>query len=343
MKPVVVAAAILASSTPLAAQQNPFRPAAGNVKSALVQYQLSGDQTGTEELAFTPERWATRSNTKTRVLGKDLKVNRLDIETRDSSYHVDLEKKEGYRAQSQLPVVADAYDKLSAAEKQRFGRNLQDLAAVMAQAFGAGAITGAAQAKGRETIAGQRCDVHQVGSFTSCALVGAPEIPLKLEGELFCVRTSKVASTVSLNAPVPADKFAVPTDIKWKSVEQETLPAEDARQLVRFLASQELVDSLAMAKQQIKAAQDSAKSRGEQPTDTLTAEQREDVCKTMREGIKLRVEVSPPNPAKMVEAGVTERMASARALASAMLSAAAEEAKGRAKEGIRKKLKPRFP
>jgi hypothetical protein len=333
MKPVVVAAAILASSTPLAAQQNPFRPAAGNVKSALVQYQLSGDQTGTEELAFTPERWATRSNTKTRVLGKDLKVNRLDIETRDSSYHVDLEKKEGYRAQSQLPVVADAYDKLSAAEKQRFGRNLQDLAAVMAQAFGAGAITGAAQAKGRETIAGQRCDVHQVGSFTSCALVGAPEIPLKLEGELFCVRTSKVASTVSLNAPVPADKFAVPTDIKWKSVEQETLPAEDARQLVRFLASQELVDSLAMAKQQIKAAQDSAKSRGEQPTDTLTAEQREDVCKTMREGIKLRVE----------EAGVTERMASARALASAMLSAAAEEAKGRAKEGIRKKLKPRFP
>lgn len=343
MKRAVLALALFSSSAPLASQQNPFRPAPGSVKSALVQYTLSGDETGTEELAFTAERWATRSNTTTRVLGKAVKVHRLDIETRDSSYHVDLERKEGYRAQSQLPIVAEAYDALSAAEQRRFGQNMQDLARVLAQAFGVGAISGAAQAKGKETIAGQACELHQLGGFTSCNLVGAPEIPLKLEGELFCIRSSKVASMVSLNATVPADKFAVPPDIKWKTAEREAMSADDARQLVRLLASQELADSLAQAKQQIKAAQDSARARGQQPADTLTAEQREEVCKTMRDGIKLRVEVTPPNPGKMVEAGVTERMASARALASAMLSAATEEAKGRAKEGIRKKLKPRFP
>jgi len=343
MTSAVLAVALLASSATLAAQQNPFRPPPGNVKSALVQYTLSGDQTGTEELAFTPERWATRSNTTTRVLGKDMKVNRLDIVTRDSSFHVDLEKKEGYRARSPLPDIAAEYDKLSGGEKQRFQQNVEDLASVFAQALGVGAIAGAAQAKGKETIAGQTCEVRQLGSFRSCGLIGAPEIPLKLEGELFCVRTSKVASAVSLNAPVPADKFAVPADIKWKSAEQEAMPTEDARKLIRFLASEELADSLAKAKQQIKAAQDSAKAHGQQPADTLTAEQREEVCKTMRDGIKLRVQVSPPNPGKMVEAGVTERMTSARTLASAMLSAAAEEAKGRAKQGIMKKLKPKFP
>ncbi|MGH7547296.1 MAG: hypothetical protein ACREMM_03875 [Gemmatimonadales bacterium] len=61
------------------------------------------------------------------------------------------------------------------------------------------------------------------------------------------------------------------------------------------------------------------------------------------DGIKLRVEVSPPNLGKMIEAGVTERMTHARTLASGLLLAATEEAKGRAKEGLKKKLKPRFP
>ena len=343
MKPAVLAVAMLASSATLAAQHNPFRPVPGSVKSALVQYTLSGDETGTEELAFTPERWATRSNTTTRVLGKNMKVNRLDIATRDSSFHVDLEKKEGYRARSAVPAIAAEYDKLSAGEKQRFAQNVQDLASVFAQALGVGAMAGAAQAKGKETIAGQTCDVHQLGSFRSCNLVGAPEIPLKLEGELFCIRTHKVASSVSLNAPVPADKLAVPADIKWKEAQREAMSDEDAQRFIRFLASQELADSLAKAKEQIKAAQDSAKAHGQQPADTLTAEQREEVCKTMRDGIKLRVEVSPPNPGKMIEAGVTERMTHARTLASAMLSAATEEAKGRAKEGLKKKLKPKFP
>jgi hypothetical protein len=347
MKPVLLvpalAAALVSSAAPLAAQQNPFRAPTGTVKSALVQYTLTGDETGTEQLAFTPERSASRSNTTMRVLGKEVKVHRLDVETRDSSYHVDLEKKEGYRAQSQLPVVAAEYDKLSTAEKQRFQRNVEDLAGVIAQAFGAGALAGAARPQGRRTIAGQSCEEVRLGGFTSCTLVGAPDIPLKLEGELFCVRTSKVASAVSLNAPVPADKFAVPAGIKWKNAERQAMPAEDAGQLVRFLASQELADSLAQARRQIQAARDSAKARGEAPADTLTAEQREDVCKKMRDGIKLRVEVAPPNPAKMVQAGVTERMTSARALASALASAAAEEAKGRATEGLKKKLKPRFP
>ncbi len=349
MTPVFAALTILVTfASTLAAQQNPFRPSGGSVKSAIVQYSLTGDETGTEELAFTADRRATRMNTTTRVLGKDVKVNRLEVDTRDSSYRVDLEKKEGYRTPSLVPVMADEYDKLSAAEKQRFQANMRELASVFTQAFGAGALSGAAEVKGRETVAGQACEVHQVGNFTVCLLVGAPEVPLRLQGELFCVRVNKVATSVALNTSVPGDRFAVPADIKWKSAEREAMGEEDARKFVHYMASQEVSDSLAKAREQIKAAQDSARARaqaggGAQPTDSLTPEQREQMCKTMREGIQFRVQLSPPNPGKMVEQGVAARLSSAKAMASAILSSVEETAKARAKEGITKKIKPKFP
>jgi hypothetical protein len=348
MKRALAGLASLATlASTVAAPQNPFRPSSGSVKSALVQYALTGDENGSEELVFTADRRATRTNSTTRVFGRDTKANRLEIDTRDSSYRVDLDKKEGYRTASPTAVMADEYDKLSASEKERFQSNMRELASVFTQAFGAGSLSGVAEVRGREMVAGQACEVHQLGNFTVCTLLGAPEVPLRLQGELFCLRVNKVASTATLNAAVPPERFALPADIKWKSADHDAMSAADARRFVRQMASQEVSDSLAKAREQVKAAQDSARARaqagGTQPSDSLSAAQREQMCKTMREGIQLHVQLAPPNPGKMVQQGVTARVSSAQAMAQALLAGAADTAKARAKEGLMKKLKPKFP
>lgn len=349
MKHALAGLAVLTALAPtLTAQQNPFRPSGGTVKSALVQYSVSGDENGTEELAVAADRRATRTTTTVRVFGKDTKVNRLEVDSRDSTYRVDLEKKEGYRIASPTTAMADEYDKLSPADKERFQANMRELATVFAQAFGAGSMSNAAEVKGRDTVAGQTCEVHQLGTFVVCTLVGAPQVPLRLQGELFCLRVNRVATAATVNGAVSPDRFALPTDIKWKDPGGEVMNEADARQFVHRMASQDVSDSLARARQQVKAAQDSARARaqaggGTQPSDSLTAEQREQVCKTMRDGIQLHVRLAPPNPGKMVEQGVTAEVTSAQARAEALLSSVADTAKARAKEKLVKKLKPKFP
>jgi hypothetical protein len=329
---------------------NPFRYSfqTGAVKTALIAYSLAGDQAGTEEFALAAERRATRTNATTRVLGKDVKQNQLEIDTGDSTYRVDLEKKEGYRAPSRARAMADEYEKLSPAEKQRFDANATALAGIMAQAFGVGALTGVAQAHGQQTVAGQLCEVHKVGDFTVCTLVGAPAIPLRVEGEVMCLRMNKVATAATLNAAVPPDRFALPTDVKWKS-DQAPMSEDEARQFVRHLASQEATDSILRMQQQMQTARDSARARqtgvgGAQRGDSLTLEQHEQLCRTMREGIRLRLEITPPNPAKLVQQEAAAQMAGVDSLAKSAVKGAADSAVSKAKKGIFGKIKkPTFP
>ncbi|HYL56651.1 MAG TPA: hypothetical protein VEU73_13855 [Gemmatimonadales bacterium] len=343
MKRMVAVLLTAAAVAPLAAQENPFRSQAGTVKSALIAYTLSGDQAGTEELAIASGRSATRTNGSTRVFGKDIKMNQLTLETGDSSYRVDLEKKEGFRVSSQRRAMADEYDKLSPAEKGRFQANMQALAATFTQAFGAGGVANAAQVQGRETVAGQACEVHKMGDVTVCTLVGAPAVPLRFEGEVMCLRMNKVATTASVNGAVPADRFAVPTDIKWKDAGAGVMTDDQARQFVRRMASPELADSLAQSQRQMQAARDSARARG-QASDSLTAAQHEQACRTMRDGIQLHFQVRPPNPAQEVQQAASAQIASADSVAKAAMKSAADTAINKAKKGIFGKIKkPKVP
>ncbi len=309
----------------------------------------SGDQTGNEEFALTGDRRATRTHATIRVFGRDVKQDHWELETDDSTYRVDLEKKEGYRALSMKRVMADEYDKLSAVEKQRFQANAAALAGSLSKAFGAGSIAGAAEARGQETLAGQVCEVHKVGTFTVCTLLGAPTIPLHVAGEVMCLRTNKVASTAALNGTVPADRFALPADIKWKSADAMT--EDGARQFVRHMASPGLTDSLAHAQQQLQVARDSARARqaragdgGAVSPDSLTPQQRDQLCRTMRDGIQLHIQVTPPNPAGMVQQQVDAQVASADSLAKSAAKSAADTAVSKAKQNIFGKFtKPKIP
>jgi hypothetical protein len=348
MRTVLLTLAGVAAAAPLVAQANPFRSAGAN-KPALVEYALGGDQSGTEELALAPDRRATRTNGTTRVFGKDVKQNRLEIDTPDSSYRIDFDKKEGYRVPSYSKVMADEYDQLSAADKQRFQANTQALAGVFMQLFGAGGVAQAAQSQGRQTIAGQACDVHKLATFTICDLVGAPSIPLSVEGEFLCLRMNKVATAVTLNSAPPADRFAVPAGIDWKSPGGNAMTEEQARAFVHHMASPQLTDSLAHAAQELQAARDSLRAHqvsagGAPPGDSLTAAQREQMCRTMREGIQLHLKLQPPNPAEAAQQAVTALVASADSLAHAAVQHAADTAVSKAKSGLFGKIKkPKIP
>ena len=348
MRTLWLTLASVAAAAPLLAQANPFR-SGWAAKSALVAYALGGDQSGTEELALAPDRRATRTNSTTRVFGKDVKQNRLEIDTPDSSYRIDLDKKEGYRVLSYSKVMADEYDKLSAAEQQRFQTNMQALAGVFMQAYGAGTLAQAAQSQGRQTIAGQTCDVHKIGAFTTCNLVGAPSIPLSVAGEFMCLRTNTIATAVTVNSAPPADRFAVPAGIDWKSPGGNEMTEEQARAFVHHMASPQLTDSLAHAAQQLQAARDSARAHqvsagGAASGDSLTTAQHEQMCRTMREGIQLHLNIQPPNPAAEAQRAASAQVASADSLAHAAVKNAADTAVSKAKQGLFGKIKkPKIP
>jgi len=331
-----------AVSAPLAAQQNPFQTSYGSLKSALIEYTLSGDQEGTAELAFTAGRQVTRTTATTHVFGKDVKTDQMNITTPDSLYTVDLTKNEGYRVPSQTAAMADEYNKLSEAEKQRFQSNMQGIAGIFSQSFGLGALSQNV-AQGRETIAGQACDDHSYGSISYCSLAGAPAIPLRTEASVLCLHTVKVATTAVINGGVPQDRFQPPSGITWKDAGQGGMTEDQARTFVRRMASQQLADSLAQARQQLRALRDSAAAHGAgQGLDSLTPAQHDQMCKVMREGIHLSI--TPPNPAEAVQGAVTTQVASADSAARSMIKGAADTAVNRAKQNILGKIKkPHFP
>jgi hypothetical protein len=343
MRPIVALLITAALSARLTAQQNPFQMSAGNVKSALIEYTLSGDQVGTEELAISNGRRATHTTATTHVFGKDVKTDRLDIATPDSLYTIDLAKHEGYGVPSQSGVMADEYSKLSAADKQRFQTNTQGIAGIFAQSFGLGALS-QSSARGQETVAGQSCDDHSFGSLSFCSLTGAPGIPLRSESEVLCIHTVQEATSAVINGPVPTDRFQPPTGINWKDAAGGGMTEDQARAFVRHMASQQLADSLAQARQQLQALKDSAVAHGggAQTADSLTPAQHDAMCKTMRQGIHLSI--TPPNPADAVQGAATAQIASADSTAKALLRGAADSAATKVKQGIFGKLKkPHFP
>jgi hypothetical protein len=238
-------AAALCVASPVAAQQNPF--ASHSSKSVYVEYQSTGDMTGSGAIAISDGRLMSRSTSTGKFFGHTSTVNEWSLITPDSMYTADLTKKTGTRSVNMMPHMASAYDGLDQASKARLHQNMQDMASMLAQVFGASSLTGVGGATQRKTYAGAECDERSVGSWSICTLHDAPQVALHTSGQFLCVNFERTATSVKYG-DAPASAFTPPEGIQFTDMPMQVTPDSAARTFVRYLASQELADSLAKAK-----------------------------------------------------------------------------------------------
>jgi hypothetical protein len=269
-----LAAVLTLAASPLVAQDNPFKLPRNKIDAIDVTYAYTGDMQGTAERAMSKDRMVTHETTTSTFFGKTTTTDRWSLFTPDSAYTVDLTNKTGVKRPNMLPYMEKAYDDLDAASKQRLHQNLQDMAQMLAQAFGAQALT--AGAKGEtKTYAGEKCVERSFASFSVCSMEDAPAIPLHMQGDIVCVNFEETATAVKRGEP-PASAFAPPPGVTFQQdTNLAAKPDSMARGFVAYLASQQLADSLAKAKEEMaKQAPAGNASSGDKPKE-LTPEEKE--------------------------------------------------------------------
>lgn len=246
VSPLVLAS--LVAAFPLAAQANPFKVRTAS-RPVAVTYQITGDMTGTADYAASGDKLMTHSTSTGKFFGRTATMDNWTLMTPEEVYHADLAKKRGTKTPNMLPEMAREYDRLSGTDKTRLHQNMSDMAAVLAQAFGATSL-GAPENLGSATYAGERCDQRKMGGFTTCVLPYAPQVSLHTSGSLMCVDYDQTATAVRHD--VPASAFDPPAGITFAEDQAMAQNSDSmARSFVRYLASQQLADSLAKAKSEM--------------------------------------------------------------------------------------------
>lgn len=261
---------LLGVAAPLAAQQNPFKLPKASVPSIQVDYTYTGDMQGTGQRAMAGNRVMERQTTTGKFFGKSSTLETWTLTTPDSMYTADLTKKTGTQAPNVLPFMARAYDDLDKTSKQRLHQNMQDMVQMISRAFGTQTMWSDANGT-TKTYAGEQCEEHTFGSFSVCNLQGAPSVPLHVQGSLLCVDFEQTATKVTKGEPA-ASAFQPPAGVTFQTDSNLANPDSMARGFVKYLASQELADSIAKAKTQSAGA---AKSAGDSASRELTPEEKE--------------------------------------------------------------------
>jgi hypothetical protein len=276
MRLLLAVAVGLGAAAPASAQ-NPFKTKSAS-KPVSVTSTVSGSMTGTAQYAATKDKFMRHSTTTGKIFGKTTTTENWSLSTPETIYTADLTAKTGHKTPNMFPVMAKEYDKLSGTEKDRFGQNMRDMAQLFAQAFGASGFAGEANGT-TATYAGETCVEHSFGSFSSCMLKDAPQIPLHESGSMFCVDFEQTATAVTWGDP-PAGAFDLPAGITF--VEDSAVTAQSdsmARTMIRYFASQELSDSLAAAK--AKAQEQHASAGSSSSSESAPAMSKED-CEKLR-------------------------------------------------------------
>ena len=277
MRTAFLLAGVVCLAAPASAQ-NPFKIKTAS-KPVSVTSAVTGSMTGTAQYAATKDKFMRHSTTTGKFFGKTTTTESWSLYTPEMIYTADLTEKTGHKTPNMFPVMAREYDKLSGAEKERLVQNMKDMSQLFAQAFGASGFAG--EDKGTTaTYAGETCVEHSYGAFSSCVLKDAPQIPLHESGSMFCVDYEQTATAVTWGNP-SAGALDLPAGITF--VEDSAVTAQSdsmARTMVRYLASQELSDSLAAAK--AKAQEQHASAGSDQSSEPAQGMSKED-CEKLRD------------------------------------------------------------
>jgi hypothetical protein len=142
---------------------------------------------------------------------------------------------------------------------------------MITRAFGTQTMWSGEEKGTTKTYAGEKCDEHSFGSFSVCSMKDSPTIPLHVQGSLLCVDFEQTATAVKKGEP-PASSFEPPPGITFQDDTSMRNTDSLAHGFVNYLASQQLADSIAKAKEEMAKQQPTTANAS---TSGSTGEQRE--------------------------------------------------------------------
>lgn len=170
------------------------------IRSGIVEYKLSGVQTGSETIYF--DRWGMReakySQAETKMMNMSIKKNILTLLDGDWTYSVDLDAKTGTKVPT--PLLKDL-----SAQAKREGKDLTDIGEDIMKRSGAKKI-------GEETFLGKRCDVWEIQNLKTKTWVWQG-LALKTEASMMGKTILIEATRVQENVSVPPEKLALPKGV----------------------------------------------------------------------------------------------------------------------------------
>ena len=169
------------------------------IESGIVQSELSGAQKGSETLYF--DRWGMReakyTNSVLTIAGMTQKSNTLNLIDGDWIYVIDLDKRTGTKTQN--PLLKQIADRAA-------NKDLSELGEKMMRDMGA-------EKTGTEEVAGKMCDVWEVKNLRTKSWVWK-SVTLKVQVNMGAMEMNSTATRFEEGASVPADRFAIPSDVK---------------------------------------------------------------------------------------------------------------------------------
>lgn len=171
------------------------------VESGIIEYEITGPQTGTETVYFDKWGWreAKYTNTSLSIAGITRKENKLSLMDGDWIYHIDLERRTGTKIKNtMLPQFVEA--------ARRKDQSMTELGEKMLADMGGKKI-------GAEQVAGKSCDVWEIKNLGSKSWVWQG-VTLRTQVNMGGLQITSAARSFVDNTAVPTDKFAIPGDVK---------------------------------------------------------------------------------------------------------------------------------
>lgn len=270
-----VAWILLAVLAPVAAQAqaNPFKMKLKGLPSYTVEYSFAGDMTGTGRTSSGEDRFASTQTRTGKFFGKTTTTSSWSMTDPDFVWIADNDKKTGVKSVNPLPSMAKAFDDLDRDGKARFTSNMKEMMQFVTRAFPGMPFEG--EKKGTRTIAGESCDLTEMGSFSFCTMKSAP-IVLYSSGSFLCLNFEQTATSVSRSSDPTL--FEPPAGIRWTEDVNRAQADSGARAFIGQFASQAMTDSLAKA----KAEMANAKASGAEGAPQMSPEQQKQMCDALK-------------------------------------------------------------
>lgn len=178
------------------------------IKSAIVEYTITGSQSGTKTLYF--DNWGMRQAEHTNSvleIGKFSKsINILNIVKDDANYMIDLERNTGTKTKNPLKkLIAELQNPKSFGE---FGEQLL--------------LKAGAMKVGQEEFLDKDCDIYEIKN-TGTTMWIWKWIPLKTITKLGGVEINSVAKKIEVNVNVPEENFTPPDNVTITEVDLDDI------------------------------------------------------------------------------------------------------------------------
>ncbi|MCL6494133.1 MAG: hypothetical protein K6T54_05055 [Ignavibacterium sp.] len=178
------------------------------IKSAIVEYVITGSQSGTKTLYF--DNWGMRqaeyTNSVLEIGNFSKRINILNIVKDDANYIIDLERKTGTKTKNPVKkLVAELQNQKSFGE---FGEQIL--------------LKAGAMKIGQEEFLDKDCDIYEIKN-TGTKMWIWKWIPLKAISKLGGVEINSVAKKIEVNVNIPEEKFTPPDNVTITEVDLDDI------------------------------------------------------------------------------------------------------------------------